>query len=194
MSRARPRPAGRPRRPEADRTDRLPLSLRLHPGSNPGAWEGAGGLPSCRGCVAHCCRYVAIEIDRPRRRWQYDQIYWMLLHENVAVFRDHDGKWFAELASRCRALTSDNLCSIYDRRPDLCRRYEVETCPVWAPEGARPLRFESAEAFARHFEARGVRFREPVATAPTSRRPRRRTRDRARSGASDRGRARSPRR
>jgi len=163
-----------------DQTEALPLTLRLHPGSNPVLWRAAGGAATCRGCVAHCCRYVAVEIDRPRAGWQYDQIYWMLLHDSVAVYVNRRGKWFVEFQTRCHALDDKNRCSIYDERPGVCREYEVETCPVWGVGEAHRMRFESAEE-----------FQDYLARVTPRSRPR--ARGRARSAAGGRAPARSPR-
>ena len=30
------------------------------------------------------------------------------------------------LGARCPHLDADNLCAVYDRRPDVCRRYEAD--------------------------------------------------------------------
>ena len=183
----------------ADRILALPLALRAHPGSDPRAWLHAGGRPTCTGCVAHCCRYVAVEIDRPRSKWQYDQIYWMLLHAGVSLFVDPAGKWYIEFRTRCEQLAEDNRCAIYDRRPNLCKQYEVVDCPVWSDGEAHRLRFETAESFAAYLDGKGIDWRyrngEPERKAgPRLSRPRpRRTPGRARSGAADRGRGRSPR-
>src|SRR5262245_36414428 len=106
------------------------------------------GKPTCDGCVAHCCRYVAVEIESPRSKWQLDQIRWMLLHENVSVYVGTDRHWYVEFRTRCKALGPDNRCTIYEDRPDLCRHYKVETCPVWATGKTHVVRFDSEPAFA----------------------------------------------
>lgn len=192
-----PSPPDSPR--VADRLAALPLAVRARPGSDPRAWLHAGGRPTCAGCVAHCCRYVAVEIDRPRRKWQYDQIHWMLMHAGVSLFVDRGGKWYVEFRTPCEQLGEDNRCTIYETRPKLCREYRVADCPVWSDGQAHRLRFESAQAFAAHLDARGIdwRYREgaaPRAPGPRLSRPRpRRTPGRARSGGAGRGRGRSPR-
>ena len=188
----------------ADRTAALPLTLRVSPTSDPAAWRAAGGHPTCEGCVAHCCRYVCVEIDRPRAKWQYDQIHWMLLHADVAVFEGPDGKWFTEFRTRCSQLTAENRCAAYASRPALCRSYEVENCPVWNEGDQHRVRFESAEEFAAWLDGRRIDWRykngRPERVAPDGRPlppPRRRPPARApgpaRSGGAGRGRGRSPR-
>ena len=138
----------------------LPLTLRRDPTSDPKQWLAAGGKPTCQGCVAHCCRYITVEIDKPEAKWQYDQIYWMLLHENVSVYQELDGGgWFVEFTTRCKALNEQNLCSIYEERPQLCRDYSNETCQVWNDGPLYKLHFKDAESFARHLDEKGVNWR-----------------------------------
>ena len=176
-------------------SDDSPLSTQALPYPMPIALGPSLRLkPTCDGCVAHCCRYVAVEIETPRSRWQIDQVRWLLLHENVAVYIGTDRRWYVEFRTRCRALGDDHRCTIYEDRPDLCRAYEVKTCPRWAAGQSHLVRFESDRAYADYLalppsERPGARRRSP-ASRP-SRRP---ARARARSGGKDRGRGRSPRR
>ena len=79
--------------------------------------------PPCEACGAACCRYVAMEIDRPRSNKDYDTIRWYLLHENVSVFIDHDGDWFVEFKTVCRELDDSGRCRIYGERPWICREH-----------------------------------------------------------------------
>jgi Fe-S-cluster containining protein len=152
--------------------------------------------PTCDGCVAHCCRYVAVEIQTPRARWQVDQVHWLLLHENVAVYVGTDRHWYVEFRTRCRELGDDHRCRIYAQRPDLCRAYEVKTCPRWASGLGHLVRFDSAQAYADYLalppsQRPGGRTRGSASRV--NRRPRP-ARGRARSGGAGPKRGRSPRR
>jgi hypothetical protein len=209
MAKRRPSPLGDAGRDAGrvallDRTGALPLMLRRSPTDDPAAWRAAGGRPTCEGCVAHCCRYVCVEIDAPRAKWQYDQIHWMLMHEGVALFVAPDGFWYSEFRTRCAHLMADNRCAVYEQRPNLCRSYENAACPVWAEGPQHRVRFEDAAAFAAWLDAKGIdwRYRDgrPEHRSPAgrplpapSRRPESRGRDRARSGGVGRGPGRSPR-
>jgi Fe-S-cluster containining protein len=153
--------------------------------------------PTCDGCVAHCCRYVAVEIETPRAHWQKDQVRWLLLHENVAVYMGTDRHWYVEFRTKCRELQDDNRCGTYETRPDLCRAYEAKTCPRWAEGLGHVVRFESAREYADYLAlpaAQRPGFRARRAAKPSSPRPRRPARGRARSGAAGPKRGRSPRR
>lgn len=190
----------------------LPLELRQAPVLDPERWRAAGGRPTCRGCIAHCCRYVSVEIDPPKAKWQYDQVYWMLLHEAVSVYEEMEGGWFVEFRTRCRALSEHNLCSTYETRPNLCREYSNESCGVWNKERLYRVRFDDAASFAHWLDTKKVNWRfnwqkeavrrqdgAAAAGAPGEELPaatslrRRRPRSRAGSGGRDRAPARSAR-
>lgn len=151
--------------------------------------------PTCDGCIAHCCRYVSVEIESPRAAWQRDQVRWLLLHENVAVFVGNDRHWYVEFRTKCKELGDDHRCGIYETRPDLCRAYEVNTCPRWASGLGHIARFESEREYAAYLalppdQRPGARARR-ASTSPRRPRP---ARGRARSGGADPKRGRSPRR
>ena len=77
--------------------------------------------PPCDECGGACCRYVAVELDKPTKKTDYDNIRWYLLHQNVNVFIDHNGKWFIEFRTPCEKQREDSRCGIYSRRPKICR-------------------------------------------------------------------------
>jgi Fe-S-cluster containining protein len=77
----------------------------------------------CVTCNAQCCRHVALSIDKPTTKRDYDHIRWYLNHEHVTVFIDHDHNWFLQFISDCKKLNHDNQCTIYDTRPKICREY-----------------------------------------------------------------------
>lgn len=81
----------------------------------------------CKGC-GKCCKYVAIEIDKPETKEDFENIKWYVIHKGVKVFQDVEENWFVEFSSHCKFLKSDNLCGIYDKRPSVCRGYDADTC------------------------------------------------------------------
>ncbi len=83
-------------------------------------------IPPCEKCGGKCCRYVAIEIDRPNTKSGIDHIRWYLLHENVNVFLDHWKKWHIEFHSPCECLDKNGRCSCYSERPKICRQHGCE--------------------------------------------------------------------
>lgn len=76
--------------------------------------------PPCAECGGKCCAYIAIELDKPRSKKDYDYIRWYLTHNNVNVFVDHDRNWFVEFRTPCSFIKQDKKCSIYEKRPNIC--------------------------------------------------------------------------
>jgi Fe-S-cluster containining protein len=101
----------------------------------------------CFNC-ARCCTYVAVEIDGPTTPREYDYIVWYLSHPDVSVFVDWNGDWFVKFETRCRNLTAQGLCAIYETRPVLCRDFDWRDCEMHVPEGPTDKwLFEDAESF-----------------------------------------------
>jgi hypothetical protein len=48
----------------------------------------------CSNCNGKCCRYVAVEIDKPTTLKDFENIKWFVCHKNVNVFIDDDNSWF----------------------------------------------------------------------------------------------------
>jgi len=76
--------------------------------------------PPCGECGGRCCKYVAIETDKPVSKTDYDNIRWYLLHENVSVFIDHKGHWYIEFRTPCLEQLEDNNCKSHANRPRIC--------------------------------------------------------------------------
>jgi len=81
----------------------------------------------CKYCGAKCCCYFALPIDKPKDWQDFDYVRWYLLHERAAVFTE-EGCWYLLVQNRCKHLGDDNLCGIYETRPQICRDYTTENC------------------------------------------------------------------
>ena|SRR3989339_939303 len=82
----------------------------------------------CFKCRAMCCRYVALPIETPETRGDFDDIRWYLCHKNISVFVE-DGDWYINFKTDCRNRSSkDHKCLIYDHRPRICRKYKTGDC------------------------------------------------------------------
>ena len=68
---------------------------------------------TCRQCGAMCCRTIAVKVDATTDA-QRDYL--------ATRGRVHAGFWY--LPTRCRHLTGTR-CTIYERRPVVCREYAV---------------------------------------------------------------------
>ncbi len=113
----------------------------------------------CTECGAQCCRYVAIEIDAPKTKKQYDDVRWYLLHENIYVFIDHDGCWHIEFRTKCRALAANHQCTEYETRPQVCRDHgwPIGSCEFF--DSPYKYRFHSVEEFERYLDRRKIDWR-----------------------------------
>ena len=74
----------------------------------------------CHKCSALCCRYFALQIDTPEDAEDFDSIKWYLIHEDTWVWVD-DNEWYVQVDRKCKHLQSNNLCGIYETRPQICR-------------------------------------------------------------------------
>jgi len=107
----------------------------------------------CKRCDAICCKHVAMEIDKPETRGDFDDIRWYLAHKKVSVFTE-DGDWFVQFKSPCRYLTADNRCSIYENRPRICRQHSTDGCELTGEDDPDDLNFtkpEQIEAYAKQY-------------------------------------------
>ncbi len=81
-------------------------------------------LIDCSSCGQKCCRYVSIEMDMPQERADFDTFLWLLAHKNVCVYVEDD-IWHVEFKTTCEKLGADGKCSIYDKRPQICRDHGI---------------------------------------------------------------------
>jgi Fe-S-cluster containining protein len=115
----------------------------------------------CEHCAAACCRYLAIEIDRPSSARDYDDIRWYLMHEGISVFVE-EGDWYIQVRARCKNLGPDNLCQIYETRPRICRAYEPNNCDYSAGDHGYDHLFTHAKQIEQYyFEKTGKRLGQP---------------------------------
>lgn len=129
---------------------------------------------NCGRCTAICCNYVSTEIDPPTKARDYDQLRWYLMHPGVRVYvEDSTGNWFIQFMSRCRNLQPDNLCGIYETRPQICRDLQPTECEFALGPGDRHF-FGNLEEFDRWMAERdrlkskrrkGRTRRQPTAVA-----------------------------
>ncbi len=83
-------------------------------------------IPPCNDCGGRCCDYIAIELDKPSSKRDYDSIRWYLAHKNVNVFVDHSKTWHVEFRTPCEKMGHDKKCMIYGIRPSICRDHGNE--------------------------------------------------------------------
>lgn len=106
----------------------------------------------CAACESVCCRYIAVHIRPPRHRDEYELIRWYLAHRDVCVYIDTDEDWMVQVATPCTHL-ENHRCTIYPRRPKVCREYENHSCEQAAGGEENIAEFTTIEAFERFFRA-----------------------------------------
>jgi Fe-S-cluster containining protein len=102
------------------------------------------GLIPCLSCT-QCCHYVAIEIDMPESRREFDNIRWYLYHPGIEVYIDQEDTWNVLFHSRCENLQDDGKCAVYDTRPLICREFDNTTCEPNTDEPAEKVIFRTAD-------------------------------------------------
>ncbi|UCG16888.1 MAG: YkgJ family cysteine cluster protein [Phycisphaerales bacterium] len=85
------------------------------------------GSVCCEHCTAACCHYIALPIDRPESRRDFDDIRWYLMHKGITVFVEDDD-WYVQIPAKCGGLLPDNRCRVYETRPKICREYKAGDC------------------------------------------------------------------
>ncbi|MFC1452731.1 YkgJ family cysteine cluster protein [Verrucomicrobiota bacterium] len=124
--------------------------------------DGSPTTAACVECGAKCCRYVALQIDDPTCKRDYDNIRWYLMHKGVFVFVDHEGDWYIEFETDCSRLGSDGLCRRYEERPRICREHGGGArlpCESAAEAEPHKVRFSEAVEFERYLDSRRIDWR-----------------------------------
>ena len=123
------------------------------------------GKVLCEYCTAKCCRYFALPIETPEEYKDFEYLRWYLLHDRASVFKEDDD-WYLLVHTPCKHLRSDNLCGIYETRPQICREYTTDNCEYendWTYE----FYLETAEQVGEYTEAiiqpkgQSIRSRQP---------------------------------
>ena len=121
------------------------------------------GKVLCEYCTAKCCRYFALPIETPEDYSDFEYIRWYLLHERATVFKEDDD-WYLLVHTVCKHLQDDNLCGIYETRPQICRDYTTKNCE-YEDEWTYEFYLETAEQVQEFTEAviqkKGKSIRSP---------------------------------
>ena len=84
-------------------------------------------MDTCQDCGAKCCRYVSLEIDKPKSKRSIENIRWFVSHRDVWVYK-HKDAWHLAFDTPCEHLDESHRCTIYERRPAICRDYDAASC------------------------------------------------------------------
>lgn len=105
----------------------------------------------CSYCTAKCCRYFALPIDKPTEWRDFDHLRWFMLHGRVGAFVEDD-TWYLVVYADCDKLRPDQMCGIYETRPDICRAYTTDSCE-YDDEAVYDQFFEVPEQIVEYAEA-----------------------------------------
>ena len=95
----------------------------------------------CSGCDALCCRYIALPIENPETRDDFEDVRWYLCHEGISVFVE-DGEWYISVKNSCRYICPEtSKCLNYENRPKICRKHEADGCEHKVDEYGYELHF-----------------------------------------------------
>lgn len=108
-------------------------------------------------CQARCCHYIIVKIPAPRTRADHEEIRWWVAHEGISV-HIAQRKWYLQVLARCHHLRPDNLCGIYERRPQVCRDYDPSNCEFTAPLDIE-REFNTLEEYDRYLEEKRQQWR-----------------------------------
>ena len=115
-------------------------------------------MSPCTECPAKCCKYFALQIDTPRTKEEFENIRWYLAHEAVTVFIERR-KWYLELRNKCKYITKNNQCGIYEKRPQVCAEHSASSCEHRYDEFDHSHLFTSLEEFDAYLDRRFRRKR-----------------------------------
>ncbi len=120
--------------------------------------DGCYALPDGNPCVGcdHCCRYITVEIPKPRTKLDFDNIRWYILHRNVSVFLDWEGSWMIQFDTPCEWLV-EGRCTHYQFRPEICRDYDPADCERYSTTAAERILLRTEEDLERYLAEREAR-------------------------------------
>ncbi len=85
----------------------------------------------CFDCDQVCCRTAVVEVEPPRSLRDYSDLLFYLHHHDTQIVVARNGRkreWYVEFMAACRYIDSEGRCTIYERRPLVCREYDMMYC------------------------------------------------------------------
>jgi Fe-S-cluster containining protein len=84
-------------------------------------------LDECSDCPALCRNDLTVTILKPDTNKEIEDLMWHLNYDTVAVYI-RNRRWHLLIKGRCQYLDKRNLCTIYDKRFDTCRKHRPPHC------------------------------------------------------------------
>ena len=83
----------------------------------------------CSLCVdSKCCSYTTQYIDTPRTMREFDLLLWQVSHPHIQAYKDETGWFLIMVEIPCSHLLPSGACSIYEKRPMICREHSNVNC------------------------------------------------------------------
>ena len=83
----------------------------------------------CTACAATCCYNLSMIIGKPANKAEIEDLKWQLHFDTVKVYI-RNRRWYQWVEGKCIYLDANNLCKIYDTRPDKCRDHNPPKCEL----------------------------------------------------------------
>jgi Fe-S-cluster containining protein len=83
----------------------------------------------CKKCKAPCCRNLAFAVPSPKNRYDIETLRWYLHFDTVQLYI-RNRRWNMLIQGKCIYLSKNNLCTIYERRPKICRVHRSDACEM----------------------------------------------------------------
>ncbi len=105
-------------------------------------------------------------IETPDTFKELEYLRWFLLHDRASVFKEDDD-WYLLVHTKCNHLQDNNMCGIYETRPEICREYTTKNCE-YDVEWTYEFYLETAEQVGDYTEAviqpkgKSIRSRKPA--------------------------------
>ncbi len=81
----------------------------------------------CIGCAALCCHDLTLPVPPPTNEAIIAHLKWRLHFDTVKIGIIKED-WFMMVVGRCMFLDEQNMCSIYETRPQQCQDYNPPFC------------------------------------------------------------------
>jgi uncharacterized protein len=111
----------------------------------------------CFDCGALCCKGVAVPMSTPRTDKDWGEVRWLVAHENVHIFKDHENDWLVEFMTTCEQLDEEHKCKVYRKRPHICKEHEHDECVKNGEEAYHKIIFRHLEDVEKFLKARKLK-------------------------------------
>ena len=85
----------------------------------------------CSKC-GKCCKIIAFEIEH--RHYTAEDLRYFEAR-GIRIERKNRNRDYEIVPYRCKYLTDDNLCSIWETRPDICNKEKRGNTRIYVPSG-----------------------------------------------------------